>query len=84
MLLVYPLLEQWYAQTQDNLCENTEIVASFLSHAWFDSGGNKANFITAENYITAHSELNLALPDQEWSYSQGQIILFNCTVQKMS
>lgn len=32
----------------------------------------------------AHSELNLALQDQEWSYSQGQIILFNCTVQKMS
>lgn len=84
ILLAYRLLEQWHAQTEDNVCENTAIVAIFLSHVWFDSSGNMAKFITAENYIMAHSEWNLALPDQEWSYRQGQIILFNCTVQKMS
>lgn len=77
-------MEQWYAQTQDNLHENTQLAAIFLSLAWFNSSGSKANFITAENYIMAHSELNLALRDQEWSYSQGQIILFNRAVQKMS
>lgn len=62
----------------------TLLVAIFLSFAWFNRGGNKANFITAENSNMAHPELNLALRDQEWSYSQGQIILFNCAVQKMS
>lgn len=84
ILTVYQQLEHWHAQTQDNLHENTELFAIFLSLAWFNSSGNKANFNTAENYIMAHSELNLALRDQEWSYSQGQIILFNCAVQKMS
>lgn len=34
-----------------------------------------------KNYIIAHSEINSTILDQELSYSQGQIILFNCTVQ---